>query len=97
MMDSNTHSVVLIGEDFSMFIDGIPDDCDHVWNGATVFETASGKVIYWHTFRSLATYTSMARDPLIIAHQQNEGDPVTMCTGSCSKCGKTYQPNLFEI
>lgn len=79
------------------FIDGIPDKCKHEWNGATVHQTASGKVITWSTFRPWASYTSRMRDELIHIHQYNECDPVIMSTSSCSKCGKPFEPDIFAM
>lgn len=88
----NTHSAIIIFPKGlgKAFIDGIPDTCDHDYTGATVFTTASGKVIHWHTFRRWASFTSMARDPLIMEHQEEQGDPVVSAAVTCSKCGKPF-------
>ena len=96
-MRNDKHSAIIIGENFSAFIDGIPDKCKHDDLGATVHVTASGKVITWKTFREWASYTSQMRDPLIIKHMDGIGDPVVECGVSCSKCGKPWSPDLFEI
>lgn len=91
----NTHSEVFIGEGFSYFADGVPDRCEHNYTGATYFVTLSGKVIYWHTYRQWASYTSMMRDPLIFQYQLDQDDPVRECGVTCSKCGKPYHPDMF--
>lgn len=47
------------------FVDGIPDDCPHDYS-ESVYQTKSGKWIFWHTYRQWATLTSAARYDLIM-------------------------------
>lgn len=35
-MDSSTHGEFIIGKDFNVFIDGVPDKCDHDWSGEII-------------------------------------------------------------
>src|SRR5688500_6193628 len=82
------------GKPFSAFIDGVPDKCQHQWDGDTIFFTKSGKMITPHTFLKWAGYTAKMREPLIHAHQEHLGDPILEGAVSCSKCRKVFQPDL---
>lgn len=95
MIETNTHSAAFISNDFSAFIDGIPDTCEHSWDGASYFVTASGRVIKWHTFREWASFTDMARTPLIISRMEAQNDPIVQGGCTCSKCGKAFEPPKF--
>lgn len=88
---SNTHSVVIPG---FAFINGVPDTCNHNWNGDTIFFTKSGKMITPHTFPEWASYTAQMREPLIHKHQQEIDDPILEGAVSCSICKKVFQPDL---
>lgn len=94
-MDNNTHSAHVISEGFSMFIDGVSDDCEHDYSGDEVHFTQSGKIIYWHTFRQWASFTAPMRNRLIYEHQQEIGDPICSGAVTCKKCKKIYQPSMF--
>lgn len=46
-MDSNTHGAFIkLGEGCHAFMDGIPDQCEHDWNGDAVHFAASGKILF---------------------------------------------------
>jgi len=90
------HSAIIVGENFSAFIDGIPDKCDHDDLGGNCHQTVSGKWITPLTFIKWTGYTSQLRDKLIYEHQESIDDSVIMTTVSCSKCKKPFQPNMFE-
>jgi hypothetical protein len=81
----------------SMFIDGIPDKCDHDWTGDEVMRSASGKIIYWHTYRQWASLCSDARDRLIYEHHEKIDDPIVEGAVSCRKCKKVFHPPIFDI
>lgn len=78
------------------FVDGIPDKCKHDGLIDDYFETASGKSIYWYTFRQWAGYISQYRNELIFEYQEKEGDPVVFMCGQCNKCKKILGPDLFN-
>ncbi len=70
----------------TMFIDGMPADHECNSNGDMVYETASGKRIYWNTHKQWASFTTMARQPILLAHYEDIGDPILMHSVSCSIC-----------
>lgn len=84
----NTHSAHIIGKGFSAFIDGIPNDHECDSKGDEVFESVSGKRIYWHTYRKWASYTAEMRNRLIYEHHNKIDDPIIMGSVSCSICGQ---------
>ena len=100
-MRKDTHSAFIAGthegKPFTAFVDGIPDKCQHDDAGGTVHRTRSGKTIYPTTFKQWAGYTSKLRDPLIIDHQNSIDDPVLESGVSCSKCGKPWEPDLYNM
>jgi hypothetical protein len=50
MNGPNKHSAIInLGNGATAFVDGIPDKCNHDYTGDAVFQSASGKMIYWHT------------------------------------------------
>lgn len=93
-MNNNTHSAHIIGPEFSAFVDGIPDTCDHKWDGDLVMVAQSGKVILWHTYRQWAHLTTQARYQLVMEYHNSIEDPILECGVSCSKCRKPFKPNL---
>lgn len=82
----NTHSIAVIGEGFSYFADGIPNDHECNSKGDWIYITASGKVIHWYTFRKWASYTSQYRNRLIEEYQDRIGDPILQGSVTCSIC-----------
>ena len=95
MNSHNTHGEIFIGEKFSMFIDGVPDKCEHDYTGDTISITRSGKYVYWHTYKQWASYTSQLRDRLVLEHQHKIDDPIVESAVSCRKCKKMFQPSAF--
>lgn len=92
-----THGAVIrLSEDSIMFVDGIPDQCQHDYKD-DVFISASGKVIHWHTYRQWASYTAQMRNQLIMQHHYDIEDPIVEGTAECRKCHKIYQPPIFDI
>lgn len=96
MNGPDKHSAVIVTEGFSAFVDGIPDKCEHDYNGDSVCITASGKVIWWHTFKKWASYTEEMRLPLIHEHQNEINDPVVEQAVTCVHCKKIFQPPMFD-
>lgn len=72
------------------FIDGLTQD--HVCNdkGDVEYQTASGKMIYWHTQRKWAHLTAKSRRPLLYAYYQSIDDPICMETSTCSVCKEVF-------
>lgn len=96
MNDPNKHSAfVQLPSGVKAFIDGIPDKCEHDYTGDPVYFTASGKTIYWHTFRQWASLTTKAREPLIYDHQYKIDDPIIGGAVTCKKCKKIFHPPMF--
>lgn len=92
----NTHSAFGVTPDGSFcFIDGIPDTCDHTGPHDDVFQSSSGKMIYWHTYRQWASYTAPMRNQLIQEHHESIDDPIVMGTSQCRKCKKVFYPSQF--
>jgi hypothetical protein len=92
----HTHSAHIIGPDFSMFIDGIPDKCDHDDNGDPVYYSKSGKVIMWHTYRQWAHLDTAQRTQLIFDyHSAHIDDPIISGCVACSKCKKPFSPPVY--
>lgn len=97
-MDNNTRGAFVdLGNGMTAFVDGIPDKCEHDWNGDTVFTAASGKIIYWHTYRQWAHLPSDARSLLVQEHHFEIEDPIVEMAVSCSKCKKVYQPQIHDF
>lgn len=95
-MDPNTHSAIIpLSDGMIAFVDGIPDECDHNWNGDVILWSASGKTIYWHTYRQWAHLPSRERHRLICDYHDEIEDPVTGSCVSCSKCKKGFSPPMF--
>lgn len=94
---SNTHGEFIKTENFSAFIDGVPDKCEHDWTGDEVLYSASGKTIYWHTYRQWASLTSLVRQTLIYNYHQEIDDPIVGGCVTCRKCKKEFYPDIHEI
>lgn len=94
-MNPGTHGEVIISNGIIAFVDGIPDKCEHDWSGDAVHFTASGKTIFWHTYRQWASYTSQMRDRLIYEYHQKIDDPIIGGAVTCRKCKKIFYPPMF--
>lgn len=95
-MNNDTHGELIILPDGShAFIDGVPDDCEHNWNGDSVYYTQSGKRITIQTFLKWAGYTSQYRSKLIHNHQNDIFDPISSGGVTCSKCKKEWSPPMY--
>lgn len=92
---SNTHSAHIIGHDFSVFIDGIQDSCEHDWTGDIILYSKSGKTIYWHTYRQWASLTDRNYwQKLVQEYHESIDDPIISGCVSCRKCKKPFTPSL---
>jgi len=95
---NNTHGIgpVLLPDVSTAFIDGIPDTCDHKGPRDDYMESASGKQIFWHTYRQWAHYTAPMRNELIYQHHADIDDTIVFHSSVCRKCGKIDGPNYWE-
>ncbi len=82
----HTHGEFIVGNGFSAFIDGVPNDHECDDKGDVVYTTYSGRVIRWYTIRKWAHLTTEARDPLLHKHFEEIGDPINSGSVSCSIC-----------
>jgi hypothetical protein len=57
------------------FVDGLKQDHECDSKGDTVYQTASGKMVYWYTQRKWAHLTTKARAPLLYAYYDSIDDP----------------------
>jgi hypothetical protein len=95
-MSPDTHSAfIAFPGGGHAFIDGIPDTCEHDWNGDPVYVSRSGKVVYWHTYRQWASLCSDARARLIQEYHFSIEDPIVQAASSCRKCKKVFHPGYF--
>ncbi len=92
----NTHSAIIKLDGGIAFIDGIPDRCPHDKGHDSVFQSDSGKMIYWHTYRQWAHLPTNARDRLIYEYHDSIEDPIVMGTGQCRLCKKIDFPNSLN-
>lgn len=84
----NTHSATISFVDGSRaFVDGIPDTCQHK-EFDPVYQSASGKMIFWHTYKQWRQLNNQMRDQLIFEHHNNIEDPIVMGTSQCRLCKK---------
>ena len=95
MNGHNTHSETHLIEGTVIHIDGVPDTCNHKWNGDTVFISQSGKRVEWHTYHQWRTCTSEFRNRLIQEYHQEIEDPIVGGWSTCSKCKKEFEPPQF--
>lgn len=67
-------------------------NCEHDLNGDVYYVSASGKTIYWHTYRKWASFTTQMRSELIQKHHEDIDDPIVESGVSCSKCKALFRP-----
>lgn len=95
MNGPDKHSAIGFINGSPVFIDGIPDKCEHDYTGDVVCRSASGKIIYWHTYRQWASLVSKVRDRLIHEHHNEIDDPIVEGAVTCRKCKKIFEPPMF--
>lgn len=88
MEDFNHHSAHIIGKNFSVFIDGIPDQCDHDDNGPELLFNEEGQ--YFKT----SEVPDFKTDPDACDRFWKENKINGGCV-SCSKCGKPFTPPMW--
>lgn len=99
---SDTHSAHIIGNDFSAFIDGIPDQCKHKWDGEVHYLVESKNdetfiPIWVKESEILSIYPGKDKAEKMYAWydtlKEREQWNSTGCV-CCSKCGKLFEPDL---
>ena len=91
----NTHSAFIqLPDGGNAFVDGIPDKCEHQWDGPGYhFVTYIGGCE-----ADLIPDTGQSQEEMIALDEQlrKEGKYLSGGCVSCSKCGKPYEPSMFE-
>lgn len=78
------------------FVDGIKSGHECNFNGDPIYESASGKIIYWHTYRQWAHYPTSVRYQLINEYHNRIDDPIISMTTCCSICKSPFNP-IWDI
>ncbi len=84
---SNTHGEFIQGDGWSAFIDGVPDECNHVWDGPSRIEFHDGAVMM---------ESDLPSDPEELKKFM-QGRSISCGYVTCSKCGKGYEPDLWLV
>lgn len=92
-MQNNTHAAVLTDEEGRAiaFIDGIPDTCEHDDNGEWLHFNSEGEYFKESELPPNELNAGRNRYKFFVLHAINGG-----CC-SCSKCGKPYTPDFFNM
>jgi hypothetical protein len=94
MDNPNTHGAFISLPGGNAFIDGIPDTCEHKKEDV-VYQAASGKMIFWHTYRQWASLVEETRLALIHEYHQQIDDPIVLGTTQCRECKRIFHPPMF--
>lgn len=88
---SNTHSDYITDESGKIvaFLDGIPDKCEHEFNGETLHFNDEGEYFTESEMPEHALNDGRDLHEFFILHG------IRGATCSCSKCGKPFQPDFF--
>lgn len=89
-MRNDTHGAFVKGKNFTAFIDGIPDKCEHDDNGPLLSFNDAGEYFKDSDMPDRKT-NYKAWEKFQKDHKINGG-----CV-SCSKCGKPYTPDFFNM
>ena len=87
----NTHSAILTNETCVpvAFVDGIPDKCQHVWDGETLHFNDEGE--YFTDSEVPDNKLNEGRD----AYEFYTLHQISGACASCSKCGKPFEPDIW--
>lgn len=80
-----------------IFIEGDSGKCECDSKGDQIFWSASGKTIYWHTYREWAHLPTDARHQLVYQHHDAIDDPIVGGCVTCSKCKEPFSPPMFDV
>jgi hypothetical protein len=98
-MSTDTHGAIInFGDGSGAFIDGIPDKCEHVWNGEEMFVVGRpGNSFFeeiWSETKMLVKGYDLS-DAFYQKKFEDDGYSIRGGMSSCSKCKKPYQPDFF--
>lgn len=87
----NTHSETITDKDSKpiAFVDGIPDKCDHVWDGDGYVFNDDGEYFKNSEVPDIKLNDGKDLHEFYILHSIRGG-----CV-SCSKCGTPYEPDFW--
>lgn len=89
---SDTHSAILTDESGRpiAFVDGIPEKCSHEWNGQTLHFNNDGEYFADNAVPDHRLNDGRDAHEFYILHQ------IVGACASCSKCGKPFEPDIWE-
>lgn len=95
-LDPNTHSAFIQFKDGTAFIDGIPDKCEHDWNGSGYHIVSK---IGGGMSDKLIANTGHSQEIIEAMDEELRRQGMYLSGGcvSCSKCGKPYEPPMFDV
>lgn len=96
-MSRNSSAFIQFPDGGHAFIDGLKQDHECDGKGDVVMQTASGKMVYWHTQRQWAHLTTEARRPLLYAHYEKIMDPICMESVTCSICKESSYSKAYWL
>lgn len=96
-LDPNTHGAFMdLGNGMTAFVDGIPDKCEHEWNGkgyhfVSFIRGGGSDTIIENTGQTQEELEKLDEE------LRKEGKYLSGGCVSCSKCGKPFEPPMFDI
>lgn len=96
-MSRNSSTFIQFRDGGTAFIDGLKQDHECNGKGDAEYQTAGGKLIYWHTQRQWAHLTTEARRPLLYAYYDSISDPICMETSTCSICKESSFSKVYWL
>lgn len=87
----NTHSAILTNKTGTpvAFVDGIPDNCQHVWDGQMLYFNNEGEYFADSEVPDKKLNDGRDADEFYTLHQ------ISGACASCSKCGKPFEPDIW--
>lgn len=95
--DPNTHGAFIqLPDGATAFVDGIPDKCEHEWNGKGYHFVSH---INGGGTDNLIPNTGQLQEELMELDELLRKEEKYLSGGciSCSKCGKPFEPSMFDI
>lgn len=96
-LDPNTHGAFMdLGNGMTAFVDGVPDKCEHEWNGkgyhfVSFIRGGGMDTLIPDTGQSQEEMEKLDKD------LRKEGKYLSGGCVSCSKCGKPFEPPMFDV
>lgn len=92
---NNSHTDIIRIGDTVAIISGVPDECQHVWDGPAYYITKSGKYVDYKTHKQWIPYTDNFRQKLIFERYRKKDDEIIESGVTCSICNKPYKPEFL--